>query len=373
MPGELEDAPMTHREKAVKWTAITLLAACSAAALLFFHQKIPVQTAADSRLAMEFRSRIQRIADKATDPEDPLALFILRDFVWLWTKSKQYAPRSVESFLADPQVPERQKEIAVWSMQSLELKEFLKFCGAVLNLREEGKVTDNILGQTLFPAYIWNNDLQERYQDPEVRNLLLKIKAKVGQAMENPLLAYYTRYIDRILSGEAALEDKMNFRARIQRIDESKVFNTYAGSLFDSYTFIEIWRQPKRYLKGVRDFLADSQVSEVQKCIAIYSMQSLPLNDFLSFCNTVMELKKDGKITGGLLREAIFPGLDWNTQLQVNYRNPEVRDFLLKIRDSGMLVGEQGHRDYYEEYIGDILSGEEYMNVIDLPGASQLP
>jgi hypothetical protein len=115
------------------------------------------------------------------------------------------------------------------------------------------------------------------------------------------------------------------------------------------------------FIKDVKDFLADPQVPEGQKHIAVLSMQTLPISDFLSFCNMVAELRKENKISGWLLREAIFSSV--NLRLRDNYRGPEVREFLMKIRDSDILADQHETLDY-KGYIDEILSGRDYMRFL---------
>lgn len=150
--------------------------------------------------------------------------------------------------------------------------------------------------------------------------------------------------------------DCKSFKNRIANIQKEVVDLTDQGALLDSALFMEIWRHPQKYFEDVRLLLGDSRASEMQKEIAVLSMQSLPLNAFTKFCTAVLFLKDAGKVTDETVCLTIFPGYDWNTKLQENFQNIDVRKFLFTLRDSipGRVRCGGG---YDRKYIDEILSG----------------
>lgn len=166
-------------------------------------------------------------------------------------------------------------------------------------------------------------------------------------------------------------ESTMDFRNRIQRIQEEVIDLTSPSALFDSHLFLEVWQKPEKYVDNVKVFLADSKVTDTKKEIAALSLQSLPLGDFVNFCDYVIRLRTEGKITNKVFYKAIFPGYDWNTKLQENFRNPEVRRLLLRLRE--IVSGpNKGVHEYDKKYVDEILSGEADFHIKDLRSAGQI-
>jgi hypothetical protein len=166
-------------------------------------------------------------------------------------------------------------------------------------------------------------------------------------------------------------EGAMDFRHRILKIQEKVVDLTSPGALFDSNLFLEIWDHPEKYTDDVNSFLADAKVSDTQKVIAGLSMQSLPLDKFIRFCDYVLNLKLKRKITAKVFYNIILPGYDWNTKLQENFQNPEVRRLLIRLREIVPEV-KKDNREYEKKYIDEILSGEANLHIKDLRSAGQI-
>ncbi len=166
--------------------------------------------------------------------------------------------------------------------------------------------------------------------------------------------------------------NKMSFKLRIQRIQKEVVDLVDPFALIDSELFVEIWKNPRAYQQDVIKLIVDKKITEVQKEIAVLSMNNLPLNDFLKYCEIIIGLRKANKINNDVFLIAIFPGYDWNTKLQENYKEPKVRQLLLKIKGSELLP-DKSTKTFDNKYIDEILSGKTLKHIEDLRSAGQIP
>lgn len=154
------------------------------------------------------------------------------------------------------------------------------------------------------------------------------------------------------------------FRERISRIEKKVADLTAPSDLFGSRDFIQVYEEPKKHVKDALELLK-SDAGETAKLIAAYSMQKLPVPDYLKFVDAVLELWKAGRVTAKVYRAAAFPTLEWNTTLQENYKDPSVIAFLKKARTAA--TSEES-----KSYIDRILSGAAAQDVEDMRDSGTL-
>lgn len=132
-------------------------------------------------------------------PAIPGTLTQSPSFTAIWRAAEQYLPQA-KGILMDRDVPERKKLILAYAMQNAPLPQLLALQSEGLSLCESGLLTAGILKILVFPGYDWNTSLQEHYEDPAVRKLLVAMKSSAAFT-EKPNVK---EYIDAILSGSAA-------------------------------------------------------------------------------------------------------------------------------------------------------------------------
>ena len=132
-------------------------------------------------------------------PEIPGTLTLSPSFTEIWKAAEQHLPQA-KRLLIDNGVPERNKLILAYAMQNTPLQELLSLQTEGLSAYESRLFSADVLKVLLFPGYDWNTRLQEHYQDPAVRRLLLATKS-AGAFSEKPNVK---EYVDAILSGSAA-------------------------------------------------------------------------------------------------------------------------------------------------------------------------
>jgi len=168
-----------------------------------------------------------------------------------------------------------------------------------------------------------------------------------------------------------SINKRISFQERIQAVQNDVVDLTSHFDLLHSESFLEIWRHPSHYRLEALDFLTDLKRTEIQREIAALSMQRLPLNDFVVFCERIVSLRKAEIISPRIFNIAIFPPFDWNTQLVENYKNPKVRR-LLNIIDRAGVLSESDNTTINKKYIKKILSGEAMRDLERLREAGQI-
>ena len=132
-------------------------------------------------------------------PEIPGTLTQSPSFTAIWKAAEQHLPQA-KRLLIDRGVSERNKLILAYAMQNTPLPELLALQSEGLSAFESGLLSVDVLKTLLFPGYDWNTSLQEHYEDPAVRRLLLATKS-TGAFSGKPNVK---EYIDAILSGSAA-------------------------------------------------------------------------------------------------------------------------------------------------------------------------
>ena len=163
--------------------------------------------------------------------------------------------------------------------------------------------------------------------------------------MNTPLISFCLALAGTIASkaptaGADAIVDRARlFDQKIDAVDaEAPDDNTDKdGTLWESRTLKQMYSRPKVYLPDVEVYLRrhahDRQLDERKIKIAILVLQCLPLDGDPLFLN---RLARAGhvKIAPRALLYAVFPGVEWSTRLQMEYKRSDVRATLKRVAAS---------------------------------------
>jgi hypothetical protein len=120
-------------------------------------------------------------------------------FTELWTQPDQMALHA-RPLLLSPKLSADDKLILVRVLQNVRWEPLVELYGWAFERYIKGQLSPDIVETLIFPSSDWNIRLEQRYQEPAVRKLLLRIQS-------SPLPQEQTwlkKYIPDILSGKAA-------------------------------------------------------------------------------------------------------------------------------------------------------------------------
>ena len=162
---------------------------------------------------------------------------------------------------------------------------------------------------------------------------------------------------DKSSSKEITL-NKMDFKNLIDTIDRKVVDLTATSDLFGIDEFIKLYENSSVYRKDALLFIADTLKSEQKKQIAVLSMQNLPEDAYIDFCNSVVDLFVKDIVTEELLQTAVFFSLNSKYQIIKNYKNQVVINLLDKIKSHSQNID-------LKERTDNILSGKDWKDVAE--------
>lgn len=188
------------------------------------------------------------------------------------------------------------------------------------------------------------------------------------------LKKYHIGILIMTLLLSACLHEKSNSESyfnQVQGIEREIVDLTSEFDLVRIEKFVNIWKNPSKYRESSLALLQDKNATEIEKKIAILSMQKLSLDEYVDYCLKILVFRKEGLVSQYVLACALFPAYEWNTQLYENYRYPPVEALYNKIIDDKMLPLES-KREYDIKYVKRILSGAIKSEIADLRSANQI-
>jgi hypothetical protein len=139
------------------------------------------------------------------------------------------------------------------------------------------------------------------------------------------------------------------------------------SDLFLHDQFRRMFLVPEQHFLYAQMLVADAKAIEEQKMIAIYSIQGIPLEEYLEFLRHVVSLARSDLLSSRLMEKAIFPSYQWNTLLAEHYQNPSVVGFLQLVRQVG------GLSESAQKRLSLIESGEACEDVQELRSSGQIP
>ncbi len=149
-------------------------------------------------------------------------------------------------------------------------------------------------------------------------------------------------------------------------IEAEVVDLTFAGELFRSSRFRDIYSNPHKNLEMILKTLQCEKLTDTQKQIAAFTMQNLLLNEFLLFGKRLLIMVEGHQISSQLFRIAVFPPYEWNTKLQENFEDESVHAFLAEIKDSAAIPQD------LKDYIHEVMTGNALVDIRKLRSAGQL-
>lgn len=150
----------------------------------------------------------------------------------------------------------------------------------------------------------------------------------------------------------AAPVSQAAFETNIAAIDKWIVDLTSELDLLENKDFVAIYKSPTAYYGNVIALLAKPKIKESQKAISVFAMHRLPRKEYLAFLDILLDMLQRKKISYMLFEAGVFPSHDWNTTLQENYEDPEIKAYLFKVKASTTVT--QEGRNYADK----ILSGQ---------------
>jgi hypothetical protein len=158
-----------------------------------------------------------------------------------------------------------------------------------------------------------------------------------------------------------------DFTSNVIDIDKQIKDLTWAGGLFNYVFFRKVHGEPGSYVDNVKSALSEKVLTEQQKIITVLMLQDLPFDDYLDFCEVVVNMLEKKQITYNIFRWAVFPGYEWNTFLADKYISPRVGAIMYKLLRSENIEGSL--KRYIQE---EILTGKAKKQVEYLRDIGQI-
>ena len=138
------------------------------------------------------------------------------------------------------------------------------------------------------------------------------------------------------------------------KLDSNWTFNEEV--LTDS-EFVNIYKQGKAYKEEAIRFVTQKGQSVQKLKICILAMQDLELNDYVDFCEAVVEVFNKGDLPEYCLKTIVFPNFLKKHIIIENYDNQRVIELLNRIRDNKSISAD------FKDNIVNILSGKAWNNL----------
>ncbi len=164
------------------------------------------------------------------------------------------------------------------------------------------------------------------------------------------------------------VEETADYRQRIDAIALSVGDLTIPDDLFRYREFIDVYENPGPFKDAASALYADPEVAALQKEIAGYSMQRLPVDRLVALGFHVADLTDRKIVSARLLDRLVFPPLNWGTQLIENYERPDARALMERLSRMDKLP--ESRRKYIHE---QVLTGRARQDVLELRGMGQIP
>lgn len=158
-----------------------------------------------------------------------------------------------------------------------------------------------------------------------------------------------------LIVSDTSKKEQMSFKQVIDMIEKKVVDLTAATDLLQVKEFIDLLESPNKYIKDAVKLLSDDSSSIQQKMIAAYSMQKLPLTEYIAFLKDVTELYLNEIFEDDYLLIIIIAA-DFSSDCPVikNYTNEDVVLTLGKIKNNKRTT------DNLKIWIDRILSGKAW-------------
>ena len=157
------------------------------------------------------------------------------------------------------------------------------------------------------------------------------------------------------------------YKAAIIKIRRNVVDLTSANDLFGITNFVSLYENGTIYTTNAVVFLEDASNADEEKMIVVYSLQKLPLDEYLTFERGLLKMANEHRISKTLFNRALFPGLEWSTKIQCGFAQENVKRLLAELAQSSSV------NDVNKTYIKDILSGRECEKIKEFRESGMIP
>ena len=135
---------------------------------------------------------------------------------------------------------------------------------------------------------------------------------------------------------------------------ESPSSRDIPGTLTTSPSFTVLWSQPEKIIHHARSLMLSANLKTDDKLVLVFALQNGRWQDLLELYEWAFDCYTRGLLPSRLVDALIFPSSDWNTRLQLRYKEPRVRNLLVRVQKSRLPEEEE----WLEQYIVDVLSGK---------------
>lgn len=183
------------------------------------------------------------------------------------------------------------------------------------------------------------------------------------------LLCAYVVMLATIGVGRADISPKSyaEYKTIIEGVHQKIIDLTSAEDLFGVTNFKALYQNPTRYVSYAKAFLKDKGNTEENKMIVVYSMQRLPVPEYVGLEGELLSWAEQSILSERLANRALFPGSDWSTTLEFAYKEPDVNRLLERLSVSHVVSRSN------KEYIKDIISGKAKSDIEELQESGLLP
>jgi hypothetical protein len=176
-------------------------------------------------------------------------------------------------------------------------------------------------------------------------------------------LAVFVLSASLVGCARSASRSYADYRTEIVSIRQKVVDLSAASDLLGVAHFVALYEDPRNSISNALCFLEDPSNSDETKMVVVYSLQKLPLDEYVVFEAKLLDMSRAQQFSSKLFNQAIFPGLEWSIKLQRNYQAPEVKALLNSIAQSSLV------NEHNKSYISDILSGKAWKQILELQGS----
>lgn len=141
----------------------------------------------------KFIIKIKHINNSIVDLTWSKGLFNYDFFREVYADPTLYAEVALKA-LESSNISEQEQLIITFSMQNLALNDYMQFCGKLLILFENKKVSNKVMRFAIFPTYDWNTKLADYYEDTDVNRFLVELvdtnglEIRIKELIQNEIL-----------------------------------------------------------------------------------------------------------------------------------------------------------------------------------------
>lgn len=129
-----------------------------------------------------------------------------------------------------------------------------------------------------------------------------------------------------------ANDTTISFNDRVTKTRQFVTDLTDPSAVFETPDFVTVYENPLAYKEDAIKYLAEQGHTEDEKCIAIYSMTKLELDDYIEFAEQCYTLFRKRQISEDLLASTIIYPFTNKQNFQTHRHNAGVKKLIDKIK-----------------------------------------